>query len=311
MIRCHPERGINMKHVISCEQYSRKSLEDLYKLTDQIVKNPQKFSQALAGKIVSIIFYEPSTRTRLSFESAVYRLGANCISTENAKADSSASKGETLEDTIRVIQGYSDAIVMRHSEADSSTRAAAIATVPILNAGAGGGEHPTQGLLDVYTIRKHKGKLDGLKVVILGDLLYGRTVHSMLKLISLYENITVYALSKKAFALPQEYIDLLKKRNVEFVLCKSFSDLPSDIDVMYHTRIQAERFEGDFGKEEFIINKKTLKQFSKDTLLLHPLPRLNEISTDVDDDPRALYFKQAHNGIPIRMALLLQVLGKA
>ena len=299
-----------MKHVISCEQYTKETLEELYELTDKIVKDPAKYSKALEGKIVSVVFYEPSTRTRLSFESAIHRLGAKYIATENAKADSSASKGETLEDTIRVIQGYSDAIVLRHSDADSSKKAVSVSTVPILNAGAGGGEHPTQGLLDIYTVREYKGKLNGLKVGILGDLLYGRTVHSMLKLISLYENITVYGLSKKAFALPQEYIDLLEKRNVKYIVCESFEDMPKDMDVLYHTRIQAERFEGDFGKEEFIINKEVLDKFSKDTIVLHPLPRVGEIATDVDDDPRALYFKQAHNGIPIRMALLLQVFNK-
>ena len=300
-----------MRHVISCEQYTKESLEKLYELTDDIVKNPAKYSKSLEGKIISVMFYEPSTRTRMSFESAIHRVGAKYIATENAKSDSSASKGETLEDTIRVIQGYSDAIVIRHSENDSSKRAVAVSTVPIINAGAGGGEHPTQGLLDIYTVREYKGKLDGIKVGILGDLLYGRTVHSMLKLISLYENIEVYGLSKKEFALPKEYIELLEKRNVKYTVCKSFDDMPKDIDMLYHTRIQAERFEGDFGKEEFIINKEVLGKFSKDTILLHPLPRVIEISTDVDNDPRALFFKQAHNGIPIRMALLLQAFDKA
>ena len=172
--------------------------------------------------------------------------------------------------------------------------------------GLGKAEHPTQSLLDLYTIRQQKGRLDNIKVAILGDLLYGRTIHSLVKLLSLYDNISIYGLSKKEFTFPNEHIEFLRKRNINYEVCESFDDIPKDVDVLYHTRIQKERFEGDFGKEEYIINKKVLSKFSENTMVMHPLPRNEEISTDIDDDPRALYFRQAHNGVPVRMALLLQ-----
>lgn len=299
-----------MKHVLSSDQYTRESLEELFELTDKIKKNPDKYAHRLEDKIIAIMFYEPSTRTRLSFETAALKLGAKIITTENAGEFSSAAKGETLQDTTRIIAGYADAMVIRHRSDTSAIEAASVNKIPILNAGAGKGEHPTQALLDLYTIRDKKGKVDGNKVAVLGDLLYGRTIHSLLKLLSLYDDIEVYGLSKSAFSLPGEYIDILKKKNIEYKKCDSFDDLPKDLDILYHTRIQAERFEGDFGAEEFIINEKVLNTFSKDTILLHPLPRVNEISSDVDDDPRACYFEQAHNGLFIRMALLLQVFNK-
>jgi aspartate carbamoyltransferase catalytic subunit len=164
--------------------------------------------------------------------------------------------------------------------------------------------------LDLYTIREHRHTLNGVKVAILGDLLNGRTIHSLLRLISLYDNVEVYGLSKECFALPQKYIDLLQSRGIEYKKCNSFDDIPKDVDVLYHTRIQSERFEGDFGKEEFIINKEVLDKFSENTIVLHPLPRVDEISTDIDDDPRAMYFKQAHNGLYVRMALFVQAFEK-
>ncbi len=299
-----------MKHVLSAEQYNKQSLEELFNLTDDIQNNPTKYAQTLEGKIVAVMFYEPSTRTRLSFETAVLRLGGKTITTENASSNSSGKKGESLEDTIKILQGYADSIVIRHSSDTWPQEAASIATVPILNGGAGKGEHPTQALLDVYTIREHRKTLDGVKIAILGDLLNGRTIHSLLKLVSLYENVEVYGLSKECFALPQEYIDMLQKRGIQYKKCINFEDIPKDIDVMYHTRIQSERFEGDFGKEEYIINKEVLNQFSAHTIVLHPLPRNEEISTDIDDDPRAMYFKQAQNGLFVRMALFVQAFQK-
>ena len=299
-----------MKHVLSSDQYSKESLEELFNLVDKIKKNPKKYSKSLDDKIIAIMFYEPSTRTRLSFETAALKLGAKIITTENAAEFSSSAKGETIEDTVKVIAGYADAMVIRHRSDTSAIQAASVEKIPIINAGAGKGEHPTQALLDLYTIRDKKGKIDGVKVAILGDLLYGRTIHSLIKLLSLYDNIEIYGLSKEAFLLPQEYIDMLKSRGIEYKKCNSFDELPKDLDIIYHTRIQAERFEGDFGKEEFIIDKKVLDTFSKDTILLHPLPRVIEISTDVDDDPRACYFEQAHNGLYVRMALLLQIFNR-
>ncbi len=300
-----------MKHVLSSEQYTREELEEIFELTQKIKDNPKNYAHKLDDKIIAVIFYEPSTRTRLSFETAALKLGAKIITTENAGEFSSAAKGETIQDTVKVIAGYADALVIRHKSETSAIDAASVEKLPILNGGAGKGEHPTQALLDLYTIKNKRGKIDGAKVAILGDLLHGRTIHSLIRLLSLYDNIEIYGLSKEAFALPQEYIDMLKERGIEYKKCNSFDELPRDLDVIYHTRIQAERFEGDFGKEEYIIDKKVLDTFSDHTILMHPLPRVIEIATDVDDDPRACYFEQAHNGLYVRMALLLQVLDRA
>ena len=300
-----------MKHVLSSSQYTREDLEELFNLTDKVKQAPKAYQDKLEDKMIAIMFYEPSTRTRLSFETAAQKLGAKIITTENAGEFSSAAKGETIEDTVKVVSGYADAMVIRHKADDSAEKAASVNKMPILNAGAGKGEHPTQALLDLYTIREKRGKIDGVRVAVLGDLLYGRTIHSLLKLLSLYDNVEIYGLIKEAFALPQKYIDMLKEKNIEYKKCESFDDLPKDIDVIYHTRIQAERFEGDFGKEEYIIDKKVLDTFSSNTILMHPLPRVIEIAVDVDEDPRAYYFKQAHNGLYVRMALLLQVFDRA
>ncbi|MCL2037854.1 aspartate carbamoyltransferase [Candidatus Saccharibacteria bacterium] len=297
------------KNIISTDQFSRESLEDLFLLTDDIIANPAKYAKMLDGKIVSTLFYEPSTRTRLSFESAACRLGASVISTENAREVSSAVKGETLQDTIRVVNGYADAIVMRHSDVDSAEIAASVSSVPILNAGAGSGEHPTQALLDMYTIRQKKGDFNGLKVAISGDLLKGRTVHSLVKLLSLYDSVTIYGLSHKLLKLPQSYVDFMKEHDTKYIPCSEFTDLPADLDIIYHTRTQLERLESGAEKiKEYIIDKKVMSQFSPETYLLHPLPRIKEIAPEGDDDPRAIYFEQAHNGVKIRMALLAQVL---
>lgn len=295
-----------MKHVLNAKQFDRESLEQLFELTDDIQKNPAKYAKKLDGKIVAVMFYEPSTRTRMSFQTAILRLGGQYIATENAASNSSGKKGETLQDTVKILQGYADAIVIRHSSDTWPEEAAQIATVPIINGGAGKGEHPTQALLDLYTIREHRKSLDGVKIAVLGDLVNGRTIHSLLRLVSLYENVEVYGLSKECFALPQKYIDMLASHGITYQKCSSFADIPKDVDVMYHTRIQSERFEGDFGREEFIINQKILKQFSDHTIVLHPLPRNEEISEDIDNDPRALYFKQAVNGLYVRMGLFVQ-----
>jgi len=299
-----------MNHVLNAKQYTKEDLEEIFKIADDIKKDGEKYSKVLDGKIVAVMFYEPSTRTRLSFETAVLKLGGKTITTENASSNSSGKKGETLEDTVKILQGYADAIVIRHSSETMPEQAASVATVPIFNAGAGKGQHPTQALLDIYTIREHRKTLDGVKVAILGDLVNGRTIHSLLNLVSLYENVEIYGLSKECFALPQQYIDMLKERGIEYKKCTSFDDIPKDVDVMYHTRIQNERFEGDLGKEEFIINKEILDQFSENTIVLHPLPRNEEISVDIDDDPRAMYFKQAHNGLYVRMALFVKAFEK-
>lgn len=296
-----------MNHILGCKDFTRESLEELLELAKDIKAEPQKYKTALENKIIAVMFFEPSTRTRMSFESAIMRLGGKMIVTENGKSNSSSTKGETLEDTISVINGYADALIMRHSLDDAAEIAAKVSTIPVINAGSGKKEHPTQSLLDMFTIKEKRGTLDGLKIAVLGDLKYGRTVHSLLELVSLYNNVEVYGLSKDVFSLPDEYVEFLKSKGINYKKCSSFEDIPEDVDVLYHTRIQAERFEGDLGKEEFIINKEVLNRFSKNTIVLHPLPRVNEISTDIDDDERAMYFKQAHNGVPVRMSVLLTV----
>lgn len=300
-----------MKHIQSATQFTKESLGEIFKLADKIKKDPYQYNNILKNKVVATLFYEPSTRTRLSFSSAVVRLGGRLITTENANENSSATKGETLEDTIRIVEGYADAIILRHKEDDSIQRAIRVSNVPILNAGSGGREHPTQGLLDLYTIKEYKGRLDNLKIVVMGDLKYGRTIHSLLQLLSLFDGLEVHALSAKELELPKEYEDLFQTKNIKYVKHNKLETVPKDIDIIYHTRIQKERLMGEGIKENealFIVNKKILDTFSKETLLMHPLPRIEEISTDLDMDKRAIFFKQAHNGVYIRMALLAMIL---
>lgn len=297
-----------MNKLLDCKEFTKESLMELFELAGKIKAHPENYTEELKNKVVAVMFFEPSTRTRMSFEAAIQRLGGKMIVTENGKENSSARKGETLEDTIRVLDKYSDAIVMRHSRDDAAIAADSVSRVPIINAGSGKSEHPTQALLDVFTIMNKRGSVDGTKLAILGDLKYGRTTHSLLQLISLFDNIEVFGLSKKEFMLPQEYIDFLNSKGIKYTICNSFEELPRDIDVLYHTRIQSERFEGDFGKEEYIIDKKVLDTFTDKAMVLHPLPRMNEIATDIDDDPRAMYFEQAENGMYIRMAVLKDIL---
>ena len=300
-----------MKHVISCEQYSKKSLDELFKLTDDIIENKKKYINSLEDKIITTLFYEPSTRTRLSFETAVQRLGGRIVSTENAKEASSAVKGEILEDTIRTVAGYADVIIIRHGDVKSSEIAASVSSIPIINAGAGKGEHPTQALLDMYTIKNKKEKFDGLKVAVSGDLAHGRTIHSLVKLLALYDDVKIYGVSRDYFKLPEEYIKYLSDRDTEYIECSEFVDLPKETDIIYHTRTQLERIEDKSIKiKELIINKKVLDTFSKNTFVMHPLPRVAEIDADIDNDPRAIYFEQAHNGMYVRMGLLHQVVNQ-
>lgn len=297
-----------MKKLLDCKNFTKESLMSILNLALEIKSHPENYTEELKNKVIAVMFFEPSTRTRMSFEAAIQRLGGKMIVTENGKENSSARKGETIEDTIRVLDKYADAIIMRHSRDDSAVVADSVSKVPIINAGSGKSEHPTQALLDVFTIMSRRGTLDGVKLAILGDLKYGRTTHSLLQLISLFDNVEVYGLSKKEFMLPDEYVEFLASKGIKYKVCNSFEDLPRDIDVLYHTRIQSERFEGDFGKEEYIINKKVLDTFTDKAMVLHPLPRNEEISTDVDDDPRAAYFEQVQNGMYVRMAVLKDIL---
>ena len=301
-----------VKHILKAEQFTdTKELEKLFKLADKLrtADEKGKIPQTLSGKIVAALFFEPSTRTRLSFEAAAIKLGAGVIGTENAQEALSSAKGETLQDTIRIVNGYADAIVLRNSEKGAPQIAAEVSDVPIINAGDGAGEHPTQALGDIYTISKELGKVDGLKIALVGDLLYGRTVHSLLPLLGLYKNITAHLVSPPQLRMPEEY---KKASGVECKEYDSLNDVISGVDVLYVTRVQKERFksEAEYNKLKgsYVIDGQSLAKLKKDAIIMHPLPRVDEIASEVDTDPRAAYFRQAKNGLYIRMALLLYAL---
>ncbi len=308
-----------LNHFVSVQQIAERSfVDELFGVAEKFQAGPPVTQAQLVrrcgrGKILASLFFEPSTRTRFSFESAMLRLGGQIISAENAADFSSAKKGETLEDTIRIVSGYADCIVLRHPERGSSQRAAQVSTVPIINAGDGSGEHPTQALLDVYTIQKELGKVDGLQIALVGDLLYGRTAHSLVQLLSLWRNIHIMLVSPLQLQMPQEYKQYLENREVSFEETEDFFGALKKADVVYMTRIQKERFasegEDEKLKSAYILDKNALHQLSSNSLILHPLPRVDEIASSVDSDPRAAYFRQAQNGLYIRMALLQILLG--
>jgi aspartate carbamoyltransferase catalytic subunit len=291
-------------NILTSDQFSQNQIKQIFTLADDMLLNPAKYEKTLNKKIIATVFYEPSTRTRLSFESAVQRLGGQIISTENAKEVSSAVKGESLSDTMRIISGYCDGIVIRHFDVDSAQIAALSSTVPVINAGSGAGEHPTQALLDAYTIYKKHNALNGLKIAFMGDLKHGRTVHSLVKLLAKYENNVIYGVSHSELGLPENYVTTILKNNT-YVALRTLNDLPKDIHVIYQTRNQVERFDDQqTAFPEFVINNQLLNLFQENAILMHPLPRNAEISIDCDQNPRSAYFEQARNGIPIRMALL-------
>lgn len=305
------------KHVISAERFTREDLKQIFDLTN-IVKSGNFDKNALSDKIMATIFYEPSTRTRLSFESAILKLGGSFISTENAKEFSSAAKGETLEDTIRIINSYADLIVLRHFESGASDKAAKVSNVPIINAGDGNGEHPTQALLDLYTIFSKfssKSNDNNIQVAMIGDLTYGRTVHSLSQLLSLYPKTKLIFCSPKLLAIPQKIKNYLMLRKTKFEETEDLNYAIKDSDVIYQTRIQKERFKSHAEyqkyKGTYIINRPTLKVIKPSSIIMHPLPRVDEIAEEVDSDPRAIYFEQAQNGVYVRMALLLFLFDKA
>jgi aspartate carbamoyltransferase catalytic subunit len=298
-----------MKHVLSVKQFADKDL--LHSLFESAAKfqalAPEKYPKPLQHKTLATIFYEPSTRTRLSFETAIQNLGGKLITTENAGEFSSTMKGESLEDTVRAINAYADGIILRHPETGSAERAAKVSEAPIINAGDGASEHPTQALLDVYSIQRAKGKIDGLKIALVGDLLYGRTVHSLIPLLALYD-VEFYLIAPDSLQMPKEYLDQLDKQSVPYTLLDSWQDVIGSIDIIYMTRIQKERFKSDKEyralKDSFILTMKDVKQMKPGAVILHPLPRVNEIDSAVDSDPRARYFEQVKNGLFLRMAVL-------
>lgn len=309
--------GKNMKlhHIISAKQFlDTKLLDEIFSLADVMAKKDKekRLPNSLKGKILASVFYEPSTRTRFSFENAMLKLGGGVVSAENAGQFSSAIKGESLKDTIRIISGYADVIVLRHPQEGSAKIASEVSAVPIINAGDGTGEHPTQALLDIYTIKKEIGKIDGLVIAMVGDLLYGRTIHSLLYLLALYKDIKIYLVSPHQLMLPESYKDHLLQKKIEFKEGTNLEAILKELDVLYVTRIQKERFkskrEYEKVKNSYIIDKDELKKLKKDAIIMHPLPRVNEISSEVDNDSRAVYFRQAKNGLYVRMALLQMIL---
>lgn len=298
---------MRFKHIISVKQFlDINALDKIFQLADEMEK--KELQCFLRGKILATVFYEPSTRTRFSFESAMHKLGGSVVTTESAPHFSSVTKGETLQDTIKVISEYVDVIVLRHYEEGSAKIASEASSVPIINAGDGIGEHPTQALLDLYTIKKELGKIDNLKIALIGDLLYGRTIHSLIYLLALYKRVKIFLVSPNQLKLPEKYKDYLVQNKIEFEELTDLQKILDEIDVLYVTRIQKERFkskqEYEKVKDAYIVDRKIVNQLKENAIIMHPLPRVNEISLEVDDDKRAAYFRQAKNGLYIRMALL-------
>lgn len=306
-----------LKDIVSLDQLDKKSIKILFKEVSKIKKTPaKKLIRKLTGKIVALLFFEPSTRTFSSNSAAVKRLGGQTIEHQNPMQNSSVVKGETIEDTIKMIEQYSDAIVIRHPLVGTAEKSARVANIPVINAGDGIGEHPTQALLDMFTIYEKHGRLDRLKGLIVGDLLNGRTVHSLIKGLSIFPNNTLYLLSPKQLRLTEKDLIDAKKRNIKLVETKSLEEIPSDCHFWYWTRVQKERFtdknEYERLKHSFILTKKLVeKKAGKNTLFMHPLPRVGEIETAVDADPRAVYLTdEPKNGMYVRMALFSLILRK-
>ncbi|HVL23123.1 MAG TPA: aspartate carbamoyltransferase [Thermomicrobiales bacterium] len=301
-----------MKHIVAVEQFERPWIEHLFAEADRM-RSVTALDGMLTGKILATLFYEPSTRTRLSFESAMLRLDGQVISTENAREFSSAIKGETIEDTVRIVAGYADGIVIRHHERGAAQRAANASPVPVINAGDGPGEHPTQALLDLYTIQNELGHIDNLKVALVGDLRFGRTARSLALMFRLSRNAELVFVSPSAVPMGEDIRQALDAAGVAWRDEPDLAKAMREVDVVYQTRIQRERFatpeEYADARGVYIITPSMMTNMQDHAILLHPLPRVDEISPDVDADPRAAYFRQAQNGVFIRMALLNQLLG--
>ena len=300
-----------MRHLISPLDFSVEELDDLLDLASVIEKNPDKYKEACKGKKIATLFYEPSTRTRLSFEAAMINLGGSVLGFSSADS-SSASKGESVSDTIRIISCYADICAMRHPKEGAPLVAASKSSIPVINAGDGGHQHPTQTLTDLMTIRSLKGRLNNLTIGLCGDLKFGRTVHSLINALLRYENISFVLISPPELRVPEYIRENLTKAGAPFKEVTKLEDVMSDLDILYMTRVQKERFfnEEDYirMKDSYILDKRKMKLAKDDMLVLHPLPRVNEISVEVDDDPRAVYFKQVQYGVYVRMALILTLL---
>lgn len=301
-----------MRHLMSPLDFTVSELDKILNLANKIEKNPEKYSQVCSGKKIATLFYEPSTRTRLSFEAAMMNLGGNVIGFSSADS-SSAAKGESVADTIRMISCYADICAMRHPKEGAPLVASLNSSIPVINAGDGGHQHPTQTITDLLTIRSLKGRLENLTIGLCGDLKFGRTVHSLIHALARYTNIKFILISPHELRIPG-YLreDVLEKNNIEFEEVERLEDVMPDLDILYMTRVQKERFfnEEDYirMKDFYILDAKKLESAKEDMLVLHPLPRVNEISVEVDKDPRAAYFKQVQYGVYARMALILTLL---
>ena len=302
-----------MRHLIDPLDFSKEEVEQLLDLADRIIADPTAYQEVCAHKKLATLFYEPSTRTRLSFEAAMLNLGGSVLGFASADS-SSASKGESVADTIRVISGYADIAAMRHPKEGAPLRASRYSGIPVINAGDGGHQHPTQTLTDLLTIRRRKGRLDHLTIGLCGDLKFGRTVHSLIKSLARYEDIRFILSSPEELRVPDYIInDVLVAKNIPYTEVRSLEDAMPQLDILYMTRVQRERFfnEEDYVrlKNSYILTEEKMKLGRPDLAVLHPLPRVNEIALSVDNDPRAAYFEQAHNGVYVRMALIMTLLG--
>lgn len=305
---------MKLKHVIKAQQFDKELLTEIFKISSQMESVFENgHTKLLSGKILASLFYEPSTRTRLSFESAMMRLGGRIITTENAKEFSSAAKGENIEDTIRVVESYADAIVLRHHESGAAEKASHYSNIPIINAGDGPGQHPTQALVDLWTIERELGQISDISIALVGDLQNGRTVRSLCYLLSKYNGVKITFVSPDVVKMKDDIKDYLLKHGVYFVEESDLKKVAKEVDVIYQTRIQKERFSDnpeDYleASGKYIIDSEILSLMKKRSIIMHPLPRLGEISTEVDSDPRAAYFRQAKGAIWVRGALLKYLL---
>jgi aspartate carbamoyltransferase catalytic subunit len=308
-------RKFDLRHVYEAQQFDLELLEIVFNTADNMKKalsGATPYARVLENKIMASLFYEPSTRTRFSFESAMSRLGGKIITTENAKEFSSAAKGESLYDSTRIMNGYADIIVMRHHEAGSAKKAAEASNIPVINAGDGAGQHPTQALLDLYTIKDSFKGISGVKIAMVGDLRYGRTVRSLSYLLAKYENVTLYFVSPSVCRMEEDIKEYLNRHQVSWQEEDNLEQVLPEIDCVYMTRVQKERFINPEDYKEatgkYILTYDKVQLMKEAAIIMHPLPRVNEIPPEVDNDPRAKYFEQAQNGLYIRMALLYLLL---